>query len=122
MKGWPKGKKHTKETREKMKKTKLDRPVRYWLGRSRPEIAGDKCHTWKGNKAGYRSKHCWIVKYYGQPTTCEHCQTGNLVGHSIHWANISGRLLRERSDWLRLCARCHGLFDKGKRKGKSKHD
>ncbi len=100
---------------------------KYWLGKKMLPFSKEhkkklseshkeeKAYQRKGEKAGYRAKHKWIGRWYGYPTTCEHCQTGNLTGHQIHWANISGKFLRDRTDWLRLCAKCHGLFDKQKR-------
>lgn len=118
-----KGYKQKEEHRKNLSKSKKGKmPKNIFLLHS-PEIrkkagiscGGEKCYMWKGEKAGYRAKHNWIVKYYGQPITCEHCQTGNLFGHKIHWANISGKFLRLRLDWLRLCAKCHNLFDKQKK-------
>ena len=84
----------------------------HWLGKKRPDISGENNYAWKGDDASYRSKHNWIENHYGKPTTCEHCQKTNLSGHNIQWANISGKYLRIRTDWLRLCAKCHAVFDK----------
>lgn len=108
--GGHRGYKHSKETKIKMSKNNAHN--RYWLGKKRPELSNEKHPLWKGDRASYRAKHIWIQDHYGTPTTCEHCQTGNLVGHKIHWANISGQFLRNRMDWLRLCVKCHKLFDK----------
>lgn len=80
---------------------------------------GAKNHEWKGDNVSYRGLHAWVVKNYGQPTTCEHCQTGNLFGRKINWANKSREYKRDREDWLRLCSKCHGIFDKGN-KGKGR--
>ena len=33
------GRRHSKETKEKMRQAKLKNPVRYWLGKKRPEVA-----------------------------------------------------------------------------------
>jgi hypothetical protein len=93
---WTKGTKMSKETKDKI----------------RVKMSGDKCHKWKGDSAGYRSFHHWMNNHYGKPTTCEHCQTGNLTGHRIHWATKTKELKRERENWLRLCVKCHKLFDK----------
>lgn len=109
---WNKGKtgfKHTDATKLKMSKTRKGKKTP-WLTK-----IGTNNRNWKGKNASYRTKHRWMVNHYGQPTTCEHCQTGNLTGHQIHWANISGEYRRDRTDWLRLCSKCHGLFDKRKR-------
>lgn len=81
----------------------------------RDKVSKEKNHKWKGVAVGYRGVHLWIKNNYGQPTTCEHCQTGNLFGRKIHWANKSHTYKRDREDWLRLCTKCHGLFDRGHR-------
>lgn len=62
-----------------------------------------------------------MVDRLGKPNTCEHCGNSGLVGHKIHWANKNGKYLKRLKDWIRLCAKCHGAFDKAlglrKRKG-----
>jgi hypothetical protein len=73
---------------------------------------GDKCKNWKGDKAKYRAKHSHIERYYGKPTTCEHCWTTNLTGHKIHWASKTKEYTRDRENWLRLCVKCHHLYDR----------
>lgn len=79
----------------------------------------DNAPQWKGVKASYISKHWWNIKWWGNPKRCEHCglKGRRINGHwNIDWANISGTYLRERSDWLGLCRKCHIKYD-----GKSKH-
>ena len=36
-----------------------------------------------------------------------------LNGHQsrYHWANVSGKYLRDISDWIQLCVKCHKQFD-----------
>lgn len=79
---------------------------------------------WKGDKAKYRALHAFIERHYGKPTTCEHCQTSNLIGRQIHWASKTQSHTRNREDWLRLCAKCHGIYDKvnSLRQRKNKHE
>ena len=72
---------------------------------------GSNHHAWKGNGAGYISKHLWVKNHFGLPTTCEKCGKENLKGKYINWANISGKYLRKRKDWLRLCRKCHHQYD-----------
>lgn len=67
---------------------------------------------WKGDKVGYRGLHRWVAQNYGKPSTCENCLKTDLFGHLIHWANVSGNYLRDREDWVRLCASCHSLLYK----------
>jgi len=85
------------------------------------KLRGEQNFFWQGDKVKYRLLHAWVVRNYGQPTTCEHCQKTGLTGHKIHWANISHSHKRERTDWIRLCAKCHGLFDKQNGSRKHKH-
>ena len=68
---------------------------------------GSKNHQWKGNGVHYAALHEWVRKNFGQPPVCEDCGKKNLFGQSIHWANISGQYKRVRSDWKRLCPKCH---------------
>lgn len=58
---------------------------------------------------GYRGIHNWVERTLGKPKLCEHCET--TTAKRYHWANISGKYLRDKSDWLRLCVSCHWLFD-----------
>ena len=51
----------------------------------------------------------WIVIFLRE---CEFCHRNNLKGREIHWANKSGNYLRELTDWIRLCVKCHKFFDK----------
>lgn len=106
------GRKHTKESRKKMSLAVLKNPTRYWLGKKRTQMSAEKHFAWKGEKGSYRTKHLWVENNFGKPSKCENCLIDNFIGRQIHWANISGKYLRVRSDWKRLCAKCHGEFDK----------
>lgn len=78
---------------------------------------GDEKHPqWKGDAAFYRAKHKWIERKRGTPRMCEKCKKVKRKQHTMHWASISRTHLRVLTDWLRLCAKCHGEFDQGKRK------
>lgn len=69
---------------------------------------------WAGDKIQYRGIHNWIVRLLGKPNKCVDC--GKIgYGHHMHWANISGRYLRDIEDWMRLCAMCHSKFDAKKK-------
>lgn len=59
--------------------------------------------------AGYDAIHKWVQRHYGKPSQCEMCNIHNAKRYD--WANISGKYLRIRSDWKRLCRRCHFSFD-----------
>ena len=70
---------------------------------------GVKNPNWKGDNAGYGSKHDWLKVRYGKPKYCEHCST--TKAKKYEWANVSGKYLRDRGDWIRLCTSCHRKFD-----------
>ena len=67
--------------------------------------SAEKNGQWKGNDASYGVIHSWMAKKYGKPKQCESC--GITTAACFDWANISGRYLRDRTDWKRLCRRCH---------------
>lgn len=58
---------------------------------------------------GYSSLHKWMTRNYGQPKYCENC--GSKHKGVYNWANISHEYKRERSDWMRLCRKCHLEYD-----------
>lgn len=65
------------------------------------------------NKNLYRNIHKKAVKLFGKPMQCEDCKRSDL--QRFHWANISDKYILERSDWKRLCPKCHSWFDKTKK-------
>lgn len=79
---------------------------------SNPTRTGILHHNWQGDFTSYRSMHRWVVRHKGQPTQCEHCKKDGLSGHKIHWANIDHKYERNLEKYIRLCAKCHGVFDK----------
>lgn len=62
-------------------------------------------------KNEYRNLHKWVNKQLGRPSKCEEC---GFIGYGkrMHWANKSKKYMRDMSDWIRLCVRCHYYFDK----------
>ena len=86
--------------------------VNHWCwGKKRLDITGEKNWKWKGNKVSYGALHSWIRRRLGKPKRCEHCGKDG-VGRHMHWANKSGKYLRNTSDWIRLCVPCHKKYDK----------
>ncbi len=65
--------------------------------------------NWKGGDATYEAIHQWVGLNYGKPKLCEHCKTTYAL--VFDWANISGTHKRIRSDWIRLCRKCHMKMD-----------
>lgn len=76
-------------------------------------VTGAKHSKWKGEDASYVSKHLWMKRFFGSPMVCENCKITAPTTRHIHWANLSRKYKRERSDWVRLCVKCHYRYDRG---------
>ena len=59
--------------------------------------------------------HKWVENHLGTPSNCVFCKNENLNSRQYHWANKSGKYIRNLSDWLRLCVKCHKSYDKNLR-------
>lgn len=75
----------------------------------REKRSNENNHNWKGDKAGHHSIHTWVRTRLGTPQKCDFCGTTNAK--FFDWANKSGKYERKLDDWLRLCRKCHCLFD-----------
>lgn len=71
---------------------------------------GSKNHQWKGDRVGYSALHKWINNYLTKPNQCALCET--TVSSRFEWANVSGKYLRNFSDWFYLCKSCHTKYDR----------
>ena len=125
-----KGTKHSKESRSKMSVTQKSNPTSYWKGKKRDmpwfdgkrngnvnyfknnKFIGESHKNWKGEEVGYDALHRWIIRYKGQPETCEKCGKTGLKKQQIHWANIDHKYKRVLDDFIRLCSMCHREYDK----------
>lgn len=65
--------------------------------------------NWKGNEVSYKVLHAWVARKLGKAAKCEYCST---TDGRIEWANKSHEYLRDLSDWLQLCKKCHVAFDR----------
>ncbi len=68
----------------------------------RPKI-GEKNPMWKGDKVSYKSLHDWVRRNLPIPELCQICKQSKPYDA----ANISGKYLRDLSDWKYLCRKCH---------------
>ena len=82
-----------------------------WRGKLAEASKGNKSH-WKGMKASYRAVHMYIDKLLGKPRLCAECGTTKAARYE--WANISGKYLRDESDYIRMCKSCHVKFDRAR--------
>ena len=71
---------------------------------------GVKSPFWKGNTASYSAIHNWVRNEKGTPKKCEHCQSTNAKVYD--WANVDHKYKRVLDDYIRLCRKCHILYDK----------
>lgn len=94
------GHNHTKKTKNKISKNRKMKNI----NESHPD--------WKGDKAGYRALHIWIVRRLGKAKKCEKCGKEITSPKSIQWANKDHKYRRNLTDWISLCVKCHKKFDK----------
>lgn len=71
---------------------------------------GEKARAWKGERAGYVAIHAWLSKHH-KKESCQHCGKSESDVSRLEWANISGKYLRDISDYLVLCPSCHRKMD-----------
>lgn len=71
---------------------------------------GEDNYFWKGEKAGYSSKHKWVGKNKQKKHKCEHC--GTEVAKRYEWANIDHKYRRKIEDYIELCCSCHYKYDR----------
>lgn len=90
------GKKHTKETIEKIRKKRKGK----CLGKDNP--------NWKGDNVGYHCLHTYIRRHKPKPEACEKC--GKIQDY-LELANISGEYKRKIDDYIYLCVKCHKEMD-----------
>lgn len=66
--------------------------------------------AWKGAGVGYRALHRWVEQRRGKASSCAVDSTHQASRY--HWANISRKYKRDTSDWINLCPKCHGGYDR----------
>lgn len=110
------GKTHSEETKSKMKDSATEGDYGFKKDRTPwnkdkpfPQVAGKNNPNWKGDYVGYNALHTWVARNFGSPKKCSKC--GTTKKQRYEWANISGKYLRARKDWIRLCTSCHRRLD-----------
>ena len=89
-----------------------------WYQPGHKGLVGKSNSQWKGDKCSYNSLHCWVKRWIPKPKRCTHC--GKLGGKHksgksiLEAANISGKYLRDLSDWVWVCTPCHSKLDRGR--------
>lgn len=92
-------------------------PYQIWnKGIKMEMVTGDKHYAWKGDQAGYKALHEWVVKNLGKAFWCTWCFS--MV--NIEWANLSHQYKRDINDWIQLCVKCHRNYDSNKNRTMAK--
>jgi len=65
------------------------------------------CPNWKGDKACRVAIHQWIKRRKPKPKLCEYCNENEAKD----LANLSGKYLRDVTDFMWLCRKCHLRLD-----------
>lgn len=73
-------------------------------------VFGSSLWSWTGTRQEYQTLHHWVRKTLGSPGRCEICGE-EKQGREIHWANKSGKYKRDNDDWIRICRKCHFIYD-----------
>lgn len=130
----PKGYKHSKETKKKIKESLRGKNIGKWnLGRkasdeTRKKMSlarkgkpfteehkkklseskkGIKHPLWKGDSVGYKSLHQWVSRELGIADVCFLCKSVS----NVEWASKSHKYKRDLGDWIKLCKKCHWKYD-----------
>lgn len=85
-----KGIKLSKETKDKIRQTKI----------------GSRNPRWK-EKISYRGLHTWLIRNLSKKERCEICGEKKR----LDFANITGEYTRKINDYVCICRRCHFFLD-----------
>jgi len=99
-----KGKRHSEEHIEKIRKAMIGKK---WSKKQKLNISGDNHYRWKKEKT-YRGIHFWINKWGIKPKKCSKCgKKKNRMG----WANKDHKYRMVLEYYMFLCPKCHGEYD-----------
>lgn len=98
--------------RKKNKKQLLNNMSLAKLGNANGFKKGQIPTNYKGENAKYATKHQWVYYHFGKANRCENKECNYKNPKRYHWANISGKYLRDRGDWIMLCPSCHKKMDR----------
>lgn len=91
---------YTQESIEKMRVAAIKDPTRH------TRMIGENNPMWK-NSMVYGTLHDWIKRRLEKPERCQRCQKNKV----FDLANLSGKYLRDLSDWMYMCRSCHQKHD-----------
>lgn len=76
---------------------------------------GSTPKNYKGELASYSAVHHWVKYHFGKANHCVECGLNEIPDGKLRyfeWANLSGKYLRQRSDWAQMCVKCHRARDR----------
>ncbi len=113
------GRKHTKETKEKIANTKRKNPTNYWLGKKRPmredikkkistALKGEKSYLWKGGITYNPYSVDWTrtLKRSIRERDNYICQICNQYGYAVHHIDYNKENCNP-NNLITLCIKCH---------------
>ena len=125
--GWNKGKKMSKEWKEKLRQAKLNNPVRYWKNKKRLNLRKGKGKLPR-NKLMQRMEYKkWRRGVFERDNfTCQKCGTKSEKGKQVYleahhikgWAKFP-KLRYKKSNGITYCKKCHEIVDKYRHCGKT---
>ena len=89
----------------------LERHLDKRRGLGKRQQHGSANSSWKGSQAKYAALHLRVIVARGQPRACAECGQADAA---CQWANLTGHY-DDVNDYARLCARCHGAYDRARR-------
>jgi len=115
------GKKHTKETKEKLRQDNFRNPRKYWLGKHNPYHSGDKNVNWKGGVTLENEKERKNIAYYEwrrqvfgrDHFRCRICTaSGFMNAHHILPFRNHTELRTDVKNGITVCLDCHKIMHK----------
>ena len=100
--GWPEGfsKRQSRAQKKRFQKENV------W---NKGKQYGKSRWFWANASNEYRALHKRIQRKFGTPKKCMMCRKDNLQRYM--WANVSGKYLEVKNDWIRICQKCHIKLD-----------
>lgn len=83
---------------------------KFKVGHSDLNKRGDKSPNWIGDNVGYWGIHSWVRRTLGRAVECSNC--GTTDSKQYEWSSIEHKYLRDVSNWISLCSKCHRHYDK----------
>lgn len=90
---------HTKEHKEKIRKTSLKVSKR-----------GEESHKWKGDNAGYHAFHRYVSIIKPKPKKCQLCSKNKKL--ELAFKKHPQKYTRNPNDYLWICRKCHVIKDR----------